>query len=69
MAGVDLRTVQSLMGHKSIQMTLRYSHLAPEHLKGAVEKLDFGVTEKIDFGHHLDTKAKKAEKRHSAGLG
>jgi len=40
MAGVDLRTVQVLMGHKTISMTLRYAHLAPEHLKKAVEALD-----------------------------
>jgi|SRR6266850_5567795 len=29
MAGVDLRTVQELMGHKTQAMTLRYSHLSP----------------------------------------
>jgi len=39
MAGVDLRTVQELMGHKSIQMTIRYSHLAPQHTLAAVELL------------------------------
>lgn len=39
MAGVDLRTVQELMGHKSLNMVLRYAHLAPCHLSGAVEKL------------------------------
>lgn len=39
MAGVDLRTVQQLMGHKTIQMTVRYAHLAPEHQMAAVEKL------------------------------
>jgi len=39
MAGVDLRTVQQLMGHKTISMTLRYTHLAPEHQLGAVQKL------------------------------
>lgn len=39
MAGVDLRTVQELMGHKTLNMTLRYSHLAPRHLSEAVEKL------------------------------
>jgi site-specific recombinase XerD len=38
-AGVDLRTVQELMGHKSIQMTVRYSHLAPKHTLAAVERL------------------------------
>lgn len=39
MAGVDLRTVQQLMGHKAIQMTVRYAHLAPEHQMAAVERL------------------------------
>jgi len=39
MAGVDLRTVQELMGHKTIQMTLRYSHLSPSHQRQAVERL------------------------------
>ena len=27
------------MGHRTIQMTMRYAHLAPEHNQGAVEKL------------------------------
>jgi integrase len=39
MAGVDLRTVAELMGHKRIQMTMRYAHLAPAHKLDAVEKL------------------------------
>ena len=39
MAGVDLRSVQELMGHKTISMTVRYSHLAPTHLQEAVERL------------------------------
>jgi site-specific recombinase XerD len=37
MAGVDLRTVADLMGHKTIQMTMRYAHLAPAHQLAAVE--------------------------------
>lgn len=44
MAGVDLRTVQELLGHKNITMTLRYSHLSPTHRAKAVAILD-GVTE------------------------
>ncbi len=44
MAGVDLRTVQELMGHKTIGMTVRYSHLAPTHLQEAVERLTAGST-------------------------
>lgn len=39
MAGVDIRTVAHLMGHSTIQMTMRYSHLAPEHTQAAVEHL------------------------------
>jgi integrase len=39
MAGVDLKTVQELMGHKSITMTARYAHLSPEHRMAALEKL------------------------------
>jgi site-specific recombinase XerD len=39
MAGVDLRTVAELMGHKTIQMTMRYAHLAPAHRLAAVERL------------------------------
>jgi len=40
MAGVDLTTVKELLGHKDIKMTLRYSHLAPEHKQKAVAVLD-----------------------------
>jgi len=40
MSGVDLTTVKELLGHKDIKMTLRYSHLAPEHKQKAVSVLD-----------------------------
>ena len=36
MKGVDLRTVQELMWHKTITMTLRYAHLSPAHQLEAV---------------------------------
>jgi integrase len=39
MAGVDLNTVRELLGHADIKMTLRYSHLSPEHKAAAVERL------------------------------
>ncbi len=40
MAGVDIRTVQELMGHKTITMTLRYAHLSPAHQLEAVQRLN-----------------------------
>jgi integrase len=40
MAGVDLKTAQTLMGHKTISMTARYAHLSSAHLDTAVDKLD-----------------------------
>jgi len=40
MSGVDMRTVAEILGHKTIQMTQRYAHLSPEHLKDAVAKMN-----------------------------
>ena len=39
MAGAGLKTVQELMGHKTIAMTARYSHLSPEYKLTALETL------------------------------
>jgi len=39
MDGVNMRTVQVLMGHSSIKMTERYAHLAPDHMTSAVNRL------------------------------
>lgn len=36
MAGIDLNTTRELLGHGSLGMTLRHSHLAPEHKAKAV---------------------------------
>ena len=38
---VDIVTVKELMGHKDINMTMRYSHPTPEHKKQAVNRLNF----------------------------
>jgi len=37
MAGVPLKTIQILAGHKTIAITARYAHLAPNTLHAAVE--------------------------------
>lgn len=38
--GVDLYKVKELLGHKSLAMTMRYSHHYPESLRTSVEVLD-----------------------------
>ena len=57
MAGIDLKTIQELLGHKTIEMTLRYAHLSPDHKRAAVEVLG----KRIDT--YMDTK-----NRHSSGV-
>jgi site-specific recombinase XerD len=39
MAGVGIRAIQEALGHKSLAMTVRYSHLSPDFLQEAVDRL------------------------------
>ena len=36
MNGGNILTLQKILGHSSVQITMRYAHLAPEHLQDAV---------------------------------
>lgn len=40
MRGVTLKAIQELMGHATIEMTMRYAHLSPEAKASAVQELD-----------------------------
>lgn len=42
-AGVPLLTIKEFLGHKTIQVTLRYAHLAPKQLDKAREVLEQSV--------------------------
>ena len=46
-AGVPLNTVRDVLGHKSLMMTLRYAHLAPDHHADAMAALD-GATSMVE---------------------
>ncbi len=60
MAGVDLKTVQELMGHKTIAMTARYANLAPTHKLQALETLVRPGSISLPTGRKLATGAKTA---------
>jgi integrase len=38
--GATLPEVKDLLGHSTLAMVMRYAHLAPEHLRSAVSRLD-----------------------------
>jgi integrase len=38
-SGQPMTAIRDLMGHSSVSVTSRYSHLAPEHLRAAVKSL------------------------------
>lgn len=52
MQGIDLKTVQQVMGHKEIKTTMRYSHLSPEYVQQAMGRLDSVWTL---FGHQRNS--------------
>jgi len=55
--GTPLYTIAKLMGHKSISMSERYSHLSPDHKKDAVNGL--AVALKKHKGRVVEIKAEK----------
>ena len=49
MAGIDITTVKELLGHKTLTMTLRYTHLAPSHKVKAVDVLNETLNENANY--------------------
>ena len=40
MRGGSLQALKEILGHADLKMTLRYAHLAPDHLRNEIEKTD-----------------------------
>jgi integrase len=49
MRGVHIRALQELLGHKTLDLTQRYSNRAPEQLQNAVKLLDGVIGEKREL--------------------
>ncbi len=60
MRGVDLYTVQRLGGWRTSKMVQRYAHLAPEHLREAVERL---VPDQVPSAEEVSRKCPEVSSR------
>ncbi len=58
MKGVPIKTIQELLGHATIDMTMRYAHLSPEVKREGVNLLDSAPEA---LRHHSVTKPKNDE--------
>jgi len=49
-AGVSLPEVAALAGHRDIRTTMRYAHLAPQHLRNSIATLEARITARSENG-------------------
>lgn len=59
MQGTPILTIARLMGHKSISMSERYSHLSPEHNKQAVSRMEKAFNSRVTIPNEGGYKTKQ----------
>lgn len=60
MRGVPLPVVQQLLGHSSITMTMRYSHLAPSLMREAIDILGSNSVRRGNFGQPVGNRHERS---------
>lgn len=64
MSGGSLWDLKTILGHSTIELTERYSHFSPNHLRQRAEQVSFGVTSKaalVPFERKRDEKEGEPE--------
>ncbi|MBN1293471.1 MAG: site-specific integrase [Candidatus Latescibacteria bacterium] len=57
-SGVDLYSVQKILGHSSIRSTQRYAHLSPGYLENEISKIDNFLSRNNDSQEFTETSKK-----------
>lgn len=65
MSGGNILTLQKLLGHSSVAVTMRYAHLAPDFMRGEIERMSF----ESKAGDVVSLNDYKAERAEAAGQG
>ena len=69
MAGVDLRTLAAILGHRTMQMVMRYTHLLDDHKQAAIDKLDGLGVKSSELGVRSSEQKQKGKKKAAAPRG
>jgi integrase len=63
MRGKPIKVVQELLGHATIEMTMRYSHLTPDVRRDAVESLDLPAENLRPHHGHIPNRFDRAKRK------
>ena len=55
MRGGSLQALKEILGHTDLKMTLRYAHLAPDHLRSEMMKTERSYNNVDQLQHKINT--------------
>lgn len=62
-AGGDIVSLSKILGHSSIQMTMRYCNATPEHMQKIVDKVGKVFGDSIEVGSKVDIRPREADRK------